>query len=172
MNILFICTGNTCRSPMSEAILQHKLPIASVQSAGIYANRNDRANKHTLYVLQKRGIHLEHYSQPVTDHLLDWADYVFTMTRTHKQLLLLQYPEYGEKYFVFKQFINDRIKNRETDIQSNDETTGRKRKVIEQKNPDLTEEQLEKRMNRNVKKELSTNDQSKENLDNFDVLDP
>lgn len=107
MNILFVCTGNTCRSPMAEAILRHKLETINVQSAGIFANENERANPLTLKVLQKRNIHLDHYSQPVTDKLLNWAHYVLTMTRSHKEQLQRQYPEYKSKYFTLKQFIND-----------------------------------------------------------------
>lgn len=135
MNILFICTGNTCRSPMAEAILKHKQPTINVKSAGLYANQNDRANPLTLQILRENNIQIDHYSQAVTDELLKWADYIFTMTQAHKQLLLLYHPKYEDKYFVLKEFtidsnqntpkninaINEKSEDEETELEQQDE---------------------------------------------------
>ncbi|AXI10637.1 low molecular weight protein arginine phosphatase [Oceanobacillus sp. 143] len=107
MKILFICTGNTCRSPMAEAILKDRMPEAEVQSAGIFAGGNQQANPNTIEVLARNGIKMDHLSQPVTDRLLDWADVVLTMTTRHKQSLIIDFPEFQEKYYTLKEFISE-----------------------------------------------------------------
>src|SRR5690625_2218399 len=106
MNILFICTGNTCRSPMAEALLQNKSTRFRVKSAGIFANPQDLANPKTLTVLKEKGISFQHQSQPVTVELLQWANLVLTMTSSHKDQLLLQYEQYGEKIHTLKQYVS------------------------------------------------------------------
>ena len=107
MNILFVCTGNTCRSPMAAALLKKKFPQAEVQSAGVFAGENQRANRHTITSLQQKGIELEHQSQPVGPRLLNWADIVLTMTTQHKQSLILQYPDYSDTFYTLKEYVSE-----------------------------------------------------------------
>jgi len=107
MNILFVCTGNTCRSTMAEAILQHIDKEISVKSAGIFAASGGHANPLTVEVLQNNGIACGHASQPVTEGLLDWADLVLTMTQSHQTHMTIAYPEYKDKVHALRTYAAD-----------------------------------------------------------------
>ncbi len=97
MKVLFVCTGNTCRSPMAEALLKHHDQKFTVQSAGIYANDGEQANQHAITVLGEKGIVLDHASQAITEELLTWAEIVLTMTKGHKEILAMEHPGYQHK---------------------------------------------------------------------------
>ncbi|TCP20248.1 protein-tyrosine phosphatase [Scopulibacillus darangshiensis] len=105
-NVLFVCTGNTCRSPMAEALLKHKGSSRyEAKSAGLFANMGSQAHPNALEALTKRGIEFDHRSQPATVDLVEWAHLIFTMTEQHKQLLLQQFPEAINKVFTLKEYV-------------------------------------------------------------------
>jgi tRNA threonylcarbamoyl adenosine modification protein (Sua5/YciO/YrdC/YwlC family) len=103
---LFICTGNTCRSPLAEGFFRKMLAerlkcsedeIADhgymVVSAGMSAERGLPASPESVEVARHAGVDLRaHESQPVTDRLLEQADRIFTMTQGHKEGLLASRP--------------------------------------------------------------------------------
>ena len=98
-NVLFICTGNVCRSPMAEGLLRHMAgDRVAVASAGLGAGHGQPPSVHAIEVLKKEGIDISDIrSQPVSPDLLRRADYVFTMTRDHLDMLLLLFPEMAPK---------------------------------------------------------------------------
>lgn len=104
---LFVCTGNTCRSPMAEAIFRKMLADHLncredeiidqgyvVLSAGLAAYRGSAAAPEAIHLLRQDGIDLSgHESQPVTEELISHCDHIFTMTRSHRDALLSAFPE-------------------------------------------------------------------------------
>ncbi|MFS0654078.1 low molecular weight protein arginine phosphatase [Bacillus sp. 179-C3.3 HS] len=108
MNILFVCTGNTCRSPMAQAlftsIADEKKWQITVKSAGIFATDAGGASPQAIEALFEKSIPLNHSSAKLTENLLREADYVFTMTSQHKELILAQYAFAAEKVYTLKEF--------------------------------------------------------------------
>ncbi|MFT9849144.1 low molecular weight protein arginine phosphatase [Aneurinibacillus sp. REN35] len=108
MRILFVCTGNTCRSPMAEKLFKKiaadKGIKAEAKSAGLFASAGSAASGHAAAILERKGITEKHMSQTVTDELLDWADLIITMTQSHKNTLLQQFPDCQEKVYTLKEY--------------------------------------------------------------------
>ena len=84
--ILFVCTGNTCRSPMAAAIFRSLNPEFSVESRGLFADGSNYC-QHSIDALAEIGINLSGASKQLTREDLS-ADFFFCMTESHKQTLL------------------------------------------------------------------------------------
>ena len=89
MNLLFVCSGNTCRSPMAEAFARkiaerRGIQDLNVSSAGTNAFNNVPATDEALLVGMERGLDLtSHRSRMLTPEIVSDADLVFVMTPSH-----------------------------------------------------------------------------------------
>lgn len=111
--IVFVCTANTCRSPMAAALFRHALdaqddPLRSlkVSSAGVSAFPGQPASENTVAALKKVGINMsDHQSQPLSQELVDNALAFFCMTDSHLAMLSYQIDPPPPNAFLMRQFI-------------------------------------------------------------------
>lgn len=109
MNILFVCTGNTCRSPMAAALF-NKIAVEKeldvrIESAGIFANEGERASANAISVMEEYNIDLSgHCAKNINAQLLEKSDIVLTMTASHKTVLE-QYL--GNKVYTLCEFAGE-----------------------------------------------------------------
>src|ERR1041384_4652210 len=106
--VLFVCTGNICRSPMAEGLFRYVVRGRNdyrVLSAGVGAVDGQPASEYAIRALRQIGIDIStHRSRHLTADVVAQADYIFGMTHSHVDAIILLYPQAAEKTFLLREF--------------------------------------------------------------------
>ena len=106
--ILFVCTGNTCRSPMAVGLAKKALGDRrniKLKSAGVIAPNGLPASGNAISVMKEIGIDIsEHRSTPLTEEVVAEADLVFVMTQIHKLEVINLLEKPGKEVWLVKEF--------------------------------------------------------------------
>jgi len=106
--VLFVCTGNVCRSPMAEALFRRATSgrgAFRALSAGLGAMNDQPPTPHSVQAMRELGVDIStHRSLTLTAELVQQADYIFGMTHSHVDTIVLLYPQAADKTFLLREF--------------------------------------------------------------------
>ncbi len=106
--VLFICTGNVCRSPMAEGLFRKAVEGRGdyrVMSAGLGATEGQPPTGYAVQAVKELGIDISgQRSRMLSAELVDEADFIFGMTHSHIDTVMLLYPQAAEKTFLLREF--------------------------------------------------------------------
>jgi glycine hydroxymethyltransferase len=107
-NVLFVCTGNICRSPIAEGLFRRLIgnrKDIEVASAGVHAVRGQPPSLYAVEVSAEEGTDISGLrSQPLTATLVDQATHIFAMTGAHLETIQTLFPQTAEKTFLLREF--------------------------------------------------------------------
>ncbi|MGI6485605.1 MAG: low molecular weight protein arginine phosphatase [Thermoanaerobacterales bacterium] len=122
--VVFVCTGNTCRSSMAEGLFKKMLEQEEkqkdfrVESCGIAAIDGDPASLYAKKVMKDEGVDISsHIARLMTYELLKSADLILTMTKSHKDYILKKYPDLKGRVFLISEFACEQNDCKNLDIE-------------------------------------------------------
>jgi protein-tyrosine-phosphatase len=113
--ILFVCSGNLCRSPMAEGFLQRRLTLEGrdgefrVRSAGTWAVAGAPASTPAVQVMDERGVEIgDHRTHDLIAEDVESADLILTMTEGHAQAVRRSWPQHERKVHLLSEMVGRR----------------------------------------------------------------
>ena len=112
MKIMFVCTGNICRSAMAHWMLLKKIEDKKIQnvevySCGIYAENGDIPTYEAKRVMEEYGVNLsKHRATNIQNSNIEDMDLILCATSSHNIAVIDLYPELKEKVFTMKEYVN------------------------------------------------------------------
>ena len=107
-NVLFVCTGNICRSPIAEGLFRQLIgnrDDIEISSAGVHAVRGQPPSLYAVQVCENEGVDISGLrSQPLSADLVERASHIFAMTGAHLETIHLLFPHGAEKTFLLREF--------------------------------------------------------------------
>jgi glycine hydroxymethyltransferase len=107
-SVLFVCTGNICRSPIAEGLFRRLIgnrKDIEVASAGVHAVRGQPPSLYAVQVCESDGVDISSLrSQPLTHDLVERATHIFAMTGAHLETIHMLFPHGVEKTFLLREF--------------------------------------------------------------------
>jgi len=111
-NVLFVCTGNSCRSVMCEYLLKkYGRSNIKVDSCGLYAFEGAPASALAIELLKKEGIQISHRAKKCDAELFKYQDYIFVMENMHKESIIKDFPHLKDRVFLLAEFVKGEAKN-------------------------------------------------------------
>jgi len=123
MDIMFICTGNICRSAMAHRLLEKKLKDEKrddirVFSCGIYAETGDGSTNEAINIMKNYDVDLTvHKATNIRNSSIRDMDLILCATNSHKLSVLNMYPELEGKVYTLKEYVGyDKVYHKKIDL--------------------------------------------------------
>lgn len=113
LKIMFVCTGNICRSPMAHHYMQKRVKDLNIQddflisSCGVYACTGERATQNAILAMKAYDVNMEnHRATNIADTNIEDYDYIITLTVRHKEQICYYYPKLKGKVYTLIEFVD------------------------------------------------------------------